>query len=249
MAVFTLLAMLEFQKINMQGAHISAAGRVLDISAALCLCCLAAVGEYSFDCAMILTSFVVLYPVLRFTAALYDKSEHALRDTAISSLSVGYIGLSLGLFNIAYIFVTTQGKVLALAMFAMIWLNDTGAFCVGSLLGRHRLFERLSPKKSWEGFFGGLLFCLLAGYLCSAWLHLPVFKTGGWIVYGLIVCVFATLGDLFESLIKRTYKIKDSGKLIPGHGGILDRIDSLLFVAPATLAYLVLLHILFPDYS
>ena len=241
MAVFILLGMLEFQKIVMRGkSGANKAGRALDILGALGLCCLPAVSEYNFDGALALICYLMIYPVFRFIAALYDKSESALRDTAMSVLSVSYLGLGIGLFNTGYIFVTTESKTLALAMFVMIWLNDTGAFCVGSLIGRRRLFERLSPKKSWEGFFGGLAFCVLAGYLCGTWLNLPVFNTAEWMLYGLMVCIFSTLGDLFESFIKRTHGIKDSGHLIPGHGGILDRIDSLLFVAPPTFIFLLL---------
>ena len=241
MAIFVLLGMIEFQKITMKcSGGACTLGRVLDILAALSLCCLPAVSEYSFDAILGLISFLIIYTVLRCIVALYDKSGHALLNTAMSLMSVGYIGLSIGLLNPATSFITTKGMTLVLAMFVMIWLNDTGAFCVGSLLGRHKLFERLSPKKSWEGFFGGLAFCIAAGYLCSAWLHLPVFGMVEWMVYGVIVCLFATVGDLFESLIKRTHGIKDSGNLIPGHGGILDRIDSLLFVAPATAFFMVI---------
>jgi len=241
MAAFILLGMLEFQHITMRGhSGANKAARILDIIAAVGLCCLPAVCEYDFDCSLSLIFYLMIYPVFRFIAALYDKSAPALRDTAMSLMSVAYIGIGIGMFNAGYIFLTTESKTLALAMFVMIWLNDTGAFCVGSLIGKRRLFERLSPKKSWEGFFGGLAFCVLAGYLCSAWLHLPVFNTVEWMLYGVVVCIFATVGDLFESLIKRTHGIKDSGKLIPGHGGILDRIDSLLFVAPATFVFLLL---------
>ncbi len=128
-----------------------------------------------------------------------------------------------------------------LLIFIMIWLNDTGAFLVGSAIGRHRLFERLSPKKSWEGFFGGLLFCLIAGYLA------PILSADDFAGYpmryvglGVLVCVFSTWGDLFESMIKRAAGVKDSGNILPGHGGMLDRIDSILFVVPASLVYLAL---------
>jgi phosphatidate cytidylyltransferase len=115
-------------------------------------------------------------------------------------------------------------------MFALIWINDTGAYCVGSTMGKHRLCERLSPKKSWEGFFGGMAFCIIASGIYALIAHGDMLTS---IAFGLLVCVFATWGDLFESMLKRSAGVKDAGNIIPGHGGVLDRIDSLLFVAPA----------------
>lgn len=242
-ALLAMLAMIELQKITFKGkGAANTVGRVLDMLAALVLCVAPTLFENNIDGTLYLCCFALLYPVLRFVAALYDKSADALHDTAISCMSVGYIGLSLAMLNTALNYESDSYREIALTMFVMIWLNDTGAFCVGSLIGRRRLFERLSPKKSWEGFFGGLACCLLAGWLCGAWLHLGVFTTLQWVAYGLTVCIFATVGDLFESMIKRAHNIKDSGKLIPGHGGILDRIDSLLFVAPATLVFLLLVE-------
>ena len=124
-------------------------------------------------------------------------------------------------------------------MFVMIWLNDTGAFLVGSAIGSHRLFARLSPKKSWEGFFGGFAFSIIAGYLAHSLLpeYFAGYSANALGLLGAIVSVISTWGDLFESMIKRQMGVKDSGNLIPGHGGILDRIDSLLFVAPATFIF------------
>lgn len=237
-ALFVLLAMIEFRQIAMKNS--STASFILDVVAALALCVLPVLFEINLSGTVVLGCFAVLYPVFRFTAALYDKSPDAFRNAAMSSLAVGYIGLSLGLLNAALCYESDSYRDIALSMFVMIWLNDTGAYCTGSLIGRRKLFERLSPKKSWEGFFGGLTCCIIAGYLCGAWLHLTVFTTVEWVLYGIMVCLFSTVGDLFESLIKRTHSIKDSGRLIPGHGGILDRIDSLLFVAPATFVFLIL---------
>jgi phosphatidate cytidylyltransferase len=121
-------------------------------------------------------------------------------------------------------------------MFALIWVNDTGAYCVGSTMGKHRLCERLSPKKSWEGFWGGMAFCVIASVIYALIMNYNVLAS---VAFGIIVSLFATFGDLFESLLKRSAGVKDSGKLIPGHGGVLDRIDSLLFVAPAAAIYAV----------
>lgn len=241
MAVFSIFAMIEFQRMNFNGTGRAViAGRVVDIIATVALVYLPLCFDISFDLALGLSCLLLAYPIVRMWIALYQTGVSVVSDTAASLMSVGYIGLGLSMFNVAYVFMTTNGHVLALAMFIMIWLNDTGAYCVGSTLGRHRLFERLSPKKSWEGFCGGFVCCIIAGYLCSAWLELPVFTAAQWIAYGMLVSIMATVGDLFESMLKRAHAIKDSGNLIPGHGGILDRIDSLLFVAPATLIFILI---------
>ena len=114
---------------------------------------------------------------------------------------------------------------------------------MGMLLGRHRLFERISPKKSWEGVIGGIAFCVAGAYITHYWFdelfQVPDLAT--WVGLSVVVAVFSTFGDLVESLIKRTVGVKDSGHIMPGHGGILDRIDSLLLVAPAVLIYLLLI--------
>jgi phosphatidate cytidylyltransferase len=120
-------------------------------------------------------------------------------------------------------------------MFALIWINDTGAYCVGSTLGKHRLCERLSPKKSWEGFWGGMLFCIIASLIYAYISKTPMLAN---LILAVIVSAFATLGDLFESMLKRSAGVKDAGNIIPGHGGVLDRIDSLLFVAPAVAIFM-----------
>ncbi|MDE7154366.1 MAG: phosphatidate cytidylyltransferase [Muribaculaceae bacterium] len=177
-----------------------------------------------------------LYLLVRLTVELFMSRENPLAHIWSSILAVIYAAFPLTLMFLLY---ATAGYKVVLAMFIFIWLNDTGAFCVGSLIGKHKLFERVSPKKSWEGVWGGLAFCIIAGAL---------FGTVGsgyfgddyirWIVLGITTSVLATIGDLVESLFKRTVGVKDSGNIMPGHGGILDRLDSLLFVAPATLCLL-----------
>lgn len=132
-------------------------------------------------------------------------------------------------------------STLLLATFILIWVNDTGAFCVGSLIGKHKMSPRLSPKKSWEGFAGGIIFCLIAALIFHFCKLFTEFSLLSWLVLGACVGILATWGDLFESLIKRTCGVKDSGKIIPGHGGILDRIDSFLMVGPlVSILYMVL---------
>ncbi|MCH5233545.1 MAG: phosphatidate cytidylyltransferase [Muribaculaceae bacterium] len=180
----------------------------------------------------------------RCVMELYMKSQKPIRCMAISLMTQIYIGMPLGIMTVIG---NNVGLHFILAIFLMIWINDTGAFVIGTLFGRHRLFERVSPKKSWEGFFGGLCFNLMA-----AWL----FAIGGghfwsvewnvitWLLFALVITLFATWGDLIESLIKRSLCIKDSGSIIPGHGGILDRIDSLLLVMPAVLLFVLLRYLL-----
>jgi phosphatidate cytidylyltransferase len=132
--------------------------------------------------------------------------------------------------------------VLPLSIFIFIWSNDTGAFCFGCTLGRHKMFERVSPKKTWEGFAGGALVAVVAGYVMS--LYFNIMDMYQWMGMALVVVVFATLGDLIESSMKREMQIKDSGNMLPGHGGILDRFDSTLLAIPAVIIYLNLIGIL-----
>lgn len=182
--------------------------------------------------------------LVRFIAELYSHEKDPLRSLAYSLLTIVYIGGSLSLLLYCGLEISLR---LALAMFLFIWINDTGAYLVGCQIGRHRLFERISPKKSWEGFFGGLGFNIAAAisfcHFIPEWWGLGesyVF----WIGLAVIVTMFSTWGDLVESLIKRTLNLKDSGNMIPGHGGILDRIDSLLAVAPAVAIYIAVYNVL-----
>lgn len=133
---------------------------------------------------------------------------------------------------------TIYNNAIVLAIFIFIWVNDTFAYLTGITMGKHKLLERISPKKTIEGFMGGIFFAVLAGFGFSfIFVDYPIYF---WVGFALIASLFSTLGDLFESLIKRTYKVKDTGNLIPGHGGILDRIDSLLIVVPAIYIYLLI---------
>lgn len=230
-AAFGVIATIEFEKITGELDKKTVPTLILDIAGCICL-------SFSW----------MLYPVLiwifviicRLVLELYTKSDTPIQNMAKSLMTQLYIGMPLA---IMVCIGEWWNLHLILAVFLMIWINDTGAFLVGCTLGRHRLFERISPKKSWEGFFGGLVFNIIAGVLFSIYCD-EFFRfnesTGIWIGLGVCVTIFATFGDLIESLIKRSLHIKDSGNLIPGHGGILDRIDSLLLVMPAILIYLCL---------
>ena len=182
---------------------------------------------------------IAAYLLLRTIVQLYRPRQNAVHSLERSFFSLGYVALPIAMLN--GIMSITAPRLL-LGMFIFIWLYDTGAYCVGMLLGRHRLFERISPKKSWEGVIGGVAFCIAGAYVTHYWFNeffqVPDLKI--WVGMSIVVAVFATFGDLVESLIKRTVGVKDSGNLLPGHGGILDRIDSLLLVAPAVFIYLLL---------
>jgi phosphatidate cytidylyltransferase len=139
--------------------------------------------------------------------------------------------------------VVVFNTLLPLSVFVFLWVNDTGAYCVGSLLGRHKLFPRISPGKSWEGSIGGAIFVLAAAWAISTYLDGEMLTLWAWLGLGLVVVIFGTWGDLVESLFKRTLGIKDSGNILPGHGGMLDRFDSSLLAIPAAVVYLYTLSL------
>ncbi len=189
---------------------------------------------------------VVMYAFIR---ELYLKQSKPLNDWAYTMMSQLYIALPFSLLNVlAYSNATPGGMVVEynpafpLAVFVFIWINDTGAYCVGSLLGKHRLFERISPKKSWEGSVGGGVFALIAA--CVMAQFNPFAPLWVWLGFALTVVFFGTWGDLIESLMKRQLGIKDSGSILPGHGGWLDRFDSALMAIPASVVYLYLVGII-----
>ena len=186
--------------------------------------------------------------VYLLVAELYLKQEDPVADWAYTMLSQMYIALPFSLLNVLAFTATPQGTVsfntlLPLSVFAFLWINDTGAYCTGSLLGRHKLFPRISPGKSWEGSIGGAVFVLAAAYAISYWLDGFMLTTVEWLGLGLVVVIFGTWGDLVESLFKRTLGIKDSGNILPGHGGMLDRFDSALLAIPAAVVYLYTLSL------
>lgn len=182
---------------------------------------------------------IATYMMARCIIQLYRPKQNAVHSLMRSFFAILYIALPLGMLNSIVAF--TSAKTL-LAIFCFIWINDTGAFLSGITLGKHKLFKRVSPKKSWEGFIGGVLACVGAAYASHVYLNdfFGCPQLGIWIGLSIVVSIAATFGDFTESLLKRTLEVKDSGKLIPGHGGLLDRIDSLLLVAPAALVYLAI---------
>jgi phosphatidate cytidylyltransferase len=181
-------------------------------------------------------------------AELYLKQDDPIQDWAYTMLSQMYIALPFSLLNVLAFTANGSGMVafntlLPLSVFVFLWVNDTGAYCVGSLLGRHKLFPRISPGKSWEGSIGGAVFVLVAAWAISYFLDDVMLNLYEWLGLGLVVVIFGTWGDLVESLFKRTLGVKDSGSILPGHGGMLDRFDSSLLAIPAAVIYLYTLSL------
>ncbi len=171
-----------------------------------------------------IVAFVAVIMILaRFVSELYTRH------------STPFQNIALDLFTTLYTIVpvaaaSTLGRWELLTLFVMVWVSDVGAFIVGITAGRHKLFERLSPKKTWEGCVGGVVLTAAVGALMG---HLLFYgHIWQWAVIGTLTSVSAVFGDLFESMIKRSIGIKDSGNVIPGHGGMLDRFDAFLFAAP-----------------
>lgn len=197
-------------------------------------------GIYTF----LLPISILLYLLILIASAIFLRREDIFHGIIYSVFGQVYITMPLSLLMFipyslpADIAVNGYDSIAVLALFVFLWVNDTAAYFIGSLIGKHKLIVHISPKKSVEGFVAGILFTMLAS-LIFAKLY-PGFSITFWIGFALIVSLFGTLGDLFESLIKRTCNVKDAGDLIPGHGGILDRIDSLLVAIPAVFLYLIL---------
>jgi len=175
--------------------------------------------------------------VLLIIFELFRKKGASWHNITFYFTAYIYLSLSLGLMSAFYKFGQGEGYYpdILIAMFVLVWANDVFAYLTGIFFGRHKLFESISPKKTWEGSIGGLLFSLLFAYfIYTATGEMTLLQ---WLVLAVLVAVVGTLGDLAESLLKRNVGVKDSGKLMPGHGGILDRFDAVLFVVPFVYVY------------
>ena len=184
---------------------------------------------------------MMLIPVM-FICELYRKSPTPIANIGSTLMGVVYVAMPLALlFFIPLLLGRGVWNPWALIFYIfIIWANDVCAYLVGMSIGKHRLFQRISPKKSWEGFFGGLIFCLAAAAILKTGFgeYFPGMGMLQMLGLGAVVCVFGTWGDLTESLLKRQLHVKDSGNILPGHGGMLDRFDSSLMAIPAAVVYL-----------
>jgi len=193
-------------------------------------------GRYIF-------ALFLLYIIGTFIYELYAKQKEPITRLAYIFLGQCYITLPFSVLNLMVFPVSEVNHpdyqwIWVMALFVFLWVNDTGAYLIGVLFGKHRLWERLSPKKSWEGFFGGFVFTVASAILFAHFY--PQIAGVHWIALSAGVVILGTYGDLIESLIKRTLAVKDSGHALPGHGGFLDRFDSFLFAVYAMLFYIEL---------
>lgn len=185
-----------------------------------------------------LSIFFLIVPLISlvFALELFKTRGKPFESLGTSLLSALYVGApfaflhSLGFHDGVYSF------KLPLAVFILVWINDTGAYVSGVTIGRHKFFERISPKKTWEGTIGGFIFTLITAYVLSIyWTDLNVSQ---WLIFGGITSIMAVLGDLLESMFKRSIGVKDSGSILPGHGGFLDRFDAVIFALPMAAFYI-----------
>ena len=207
---------------------------------------------------------VLFFPLISliFVNELFFNENRPFHNIAFTLLGIFYIAVPFSLFNFMIFHISDDLNIginngrdivnflfqptnlveynyqILLGFFFLHWINDTGAYLVGVPFGKHKLFKRISPKKSWEGLVGGVVFSLVAVVLLSK--YFPSLSLVSWLIIAVIVVTFGTLGDLIESLLKRYLGLKDSGTFLPGHGGFLDRYDGVLFSTPIVFAYLQL---------
>lgn len=189
------------------------------------------------------TLLLVPFFFLTFIIELYRKKEMAFINIAYTLMGVFYVAFPFAmLYHLGFYqngeFTTIYSYQIIMGFFILLWSSDTGAYLAGKYFGKNKLFERISPKKTWEGSIGGGVLALVAAYIISLFFnHLLL---SDWLILALITVIFGGLGDLVESMHKRNLNVKDSGKLLPGHGGILDRFDGLFMAIPFIYTYLLL---------
>lgn len=208
------------------------------------------VFEYCFGEAFVLT-LIMPFVALIFFAELYRNLPNPFHNIALTVTGILYVVLPFALW---VRFVSPYSSVadghyipytphILLGFFIMLWTNDTGAYLTGMAIGKHKLWERISPKKTWEGFIGGVFLSMAGGYIIS--LYFKELNSILWVTMGFIIGVFGTMGDLVKSLLKRSINVKDSGTLLPGHGGILDRFDGVLLSTYFVTGLLFIINMIF----
>jgi len=237
-AFFNLVGLIEFYKLQ-EKEFDAKPGILFLLSGFLFYSLIALVGLGYIEIKFLFLGLPILF--LQIIFELYRKKEPNWRRLGTVFSAILFVSVPFGLMNSLFFspqsFSFQSGTLIGL--FVIIWTNDVFAYLTGSKFGKHKLFERHSPKKSWEGSIGGFVFAMVAAYVLSLfYTHLNVME---WITMGVIIAITGTFGDLAESLLKRNAGVKDSGTIFPGHGGVLDRFDAVLFASPFVFVYLNLI--------
>ena len=236
LGVFVAIGLYEFQRLILGGEKVSLLYYFLGISI---YALIGLMGMEVIDFSNFLLVFISFFIVI--AAELFRFPKPSWKHIAASFAAFIYIAVPMGLMN-SFFFLGNGGMSfpwILLSLFILVWANDVFAYLIGSAIGKHKLFERLSPKKTWEGSVGGFVFTLVFAWLFS--LVASNYSLSQWLVLGMIISITANLGDLAESLLKRNAGVKDSGTIFPGHGGVLDRFDAVLFATPFVYFYLFIL--------
>ncbi|MGO1243113.1 MAG: phosphatidate cytidylyltransferase [Sphingobacterium sp.] len=178
----------------------------------------------------------VLLVLFTYILALFRKQGHPIADVSYTLFGLLYTAVPFSFFIALGFIGGAYNAFIPLGFLIMLWTNDTGAYLAGRSFGRNKLFERISPKKTWEGFFGGVILAVFVGLNLAR--YFSELTSAQWVTMALIIGIFGTLGDLVESMLKRNLGVKDSGNILPGHGGLLDRFDGLLMAAPLVFIFL-----------
>jgi phosphatidate cytidylyltransferase len=200
-----------------------------------CSACLIASGYVNNSIFLTIIPFITCI----FLIEIYQHKENPFQNIASTILGVIYIAVPFSLLVLAgfpIYNITSYHPHIILGLFILFWASDTGGYLVGITFGRHPLFPRISPKKSWEGFIGGQILTIIIAIILSYYIRELQFTH--WIIIAIIVSIFGVWGDLTESMLKRSFNLKDSGNILPGHGGILDRFDAVIFAVPVVFIYL-----------
>lgn len=237
-SVFNFIGLKEFGRLAMPSKQSSSATTEYYIFGTAIYTIIGSAGLGYIDVRFTAIIFVILF--IQIAIELYRKDP---QWKNIATIITGYIyiavpfGLMNSLFYSGAIDQSQSG--ILIGMFVIIWTSDVFAYLSGSMIGKHKLMERISPKKTWEGSTGGLVFALLAAYLIS--IFVPQLNLFEWLILSVIIVISGTLGDLVESLLKRNAGVKDSGTIFPGHGGVLDRFDAVIFATPMVFVFINLI--------
>jgi len=233
--VITILGLWEFYSLSEKGQNKpqkiwgTVVGGLLFISNAM-------VCYGNADYRLLIINIPLLFSI--FIVELYTKAANPFRNIAFTLLGITYVAVPFSLLNHLVSFTGSFNYEILFGFFFILWSNDSGAYLAGSAFGKRKLFARVSPGKSWEGSIGGAVASYIVAFIISGWY--TSISIIDWMVIAAILVVIGTLGDLVESLYKRSKNVKDSGNLLPGHGGILDRFDSLILATPFVFTYLYL---------